>query len=62
VCSLEVPSSSTTLNYHGQTIEVSTQQFDTLRTLGRGCFGYVLHVRIDGYPDIQMAIKVTKPS
>ncbi|CAF1068325.1 unnamed protein product [Adineta steineri] len=54
---LEVPSSSTTLNYHGQTIDVNTQQFDTLRVLGRGCYGYVLAVKIDGYPDVQMAVK-----
>ncbi|CAF1261135.1 unnamed protein product [Adineta ricciae] len=54
---LEVPSSSTTLNYHERILEVNTQQFDTLRTLGRGCFGYVLAVRIEGYSDVQMAVK-----
>ncbi len=56
--SLEVPSSSTILNYHGQTIEVNTQQFDTLRVLGRGCYGIVLAVTIEGHPDVQMAVKV----
>ncbi|UJR30330.1 hypothetical protein I4U23_017867 [Adineta vaga] len=54
---LEVPSSSTTLNYHGRTIDVSTKQFDTLRILGRGNFGYVLDVKIDSYPDVRMAVK-----
>jgi len=56
--SLEVPSSSTKLNYHGQTIDVSTKTFDTIRVLGRGCYGYVLDVRIEGYPDVRMAVKV----
>jgi hypothetical protein len=57
---LQVPSGSTTLNYHGQTIDVNTQQFDTLRVLGRGSYGIVLAVTIDGHPDVQMAVKVTE--
>ena len=55
---LQVPSSQTTLNYHGQTIDVSTQQFDTLHVLGRGSYGIVLAVTIEGHPDVQMAVKV----
>jgi len=54
---LEVPSVSTILNYHGQIIEVTTQQLDTLRVLGRGCYGIVLAVTIEGHPDVQMAVK-----
>ncbi|CAF0884213.1 unnamed protein product [Rotaria sordida] len=54
---LEVPSLMTTLIYHGQTIEATTQQFDTLRVLGRGCYGTVLAVTIEGHPDVQMAVK-----
>ena len=56
--SLQVPSSSTTLNYHGQTIDINTQQLDTLRVLGSGSYGIVLAVAIEGYPDIKMAVKV----
>lgn len=54
---LEVPTSSTTLNYKGQTIDVNTHQLDTLRVLGRGCYGIVLAVTIEGHPDVQMAVK-----
>lgn len=39
-------------------IDVNTQQFDTLRTLGSGCYGTVLAVTIEGHPDIEMAVKV----
>lgn len=56
--SLQVPSSATTLNYHGQMIDVNTQQFDTLRVLGSGCYGVVLAVTIQGHPDVEMAVKV----
>ncbi|CAF2472814.1 unnamed protein product [Rotaria sp. Silwood2] len=52
-----VPSLMTTLTYHGQTIEATTQQFDILRVLGRGCYGTVLAVTIEGHPDVQMAVK-----
>jgi hypothetical protein len=39
-------------------IDVNTQQFDTLRVLGRGSYGIVLAVTIEGHPDVQMAVKV----
>lgn len=58
--SLEVPSASTTLHYHGQTIDVNIDQFDTLRSLGSGCYGTVLAVMLKSRPEIQMAVKVTK--
>lgn len=54
---LEVPSASTTLHYNEQIIDVNTHQFDTLRVLGRGCYGIVLAVTIEGHPDVQMAVK-----
>ncbi|CAF3216195.1 unnamed protein product [Rotaria socialis] len=54
---LEVPSGMTTLTYHEQIIEVTTKQFDTLRVLGRGCYGTVLAVTIEGHPDVEMAVK-----
>jgi hypothetical protein len=58
--SLQVPSSSTTLNYHGQMIDVNTQQFDTLRVLGSGSYGVVLAVTIQDHPEVEMAVKVSE--
>ena len=57
--SLQVPSSATTLNYHGQMIDVNTQQFDTLRVLGSGSYGVVLAVTIQDHPEVEMAVKVS---
>ena len=55
---LEVPSSSTTLHYKGQTLDVPLEHFETLRVLGSGCYGTVLAVMIRDHPDVQMAVKV----
>lgn len=55
---LEVPSSSTTLNYKGQILDVTLEQFDILRVLGSGCYGTVSAVTIDNHPDVLMAVKV----
>ncbi|CAF5132641.1 unnamed protein product, partial [Rotaria sp. Silwood1] len=50
----------TTLHYDGQTIETTTEQFDTLRVLGSGCYGTVLAVTIQDHPNVQMAVKKIK--
>jgi len=54
---LEVPSSSTTLHYKGQILDVTLEQFDILRVLGSGCYGTVSAVTIDNHPDVLMAVK-----
>ena len=55
---LQVPTKSTTLNYKGEKLDVTTDQLETIRLLGRGCYGSVSAAVIPNHPDALMAIKV----